>query len=150
MYKIYQVEYGDTFDSIAKKTSTTVDDLKVINGYNDDYDLMVGSLIIVPNTKNQYFKMYNVKQGDTIYSIAKMFNIDENTLMLLNGLKEEEYIYPNQEIMIPNDDIYVYITKEGDTIKTIGDFFNSDLNTIANENSNIFVLEDQLIIHKKV
>lgn len=149
MYKIYQVEYGDTLDIIAKKASTTVNELKRINGFNSNSDLVVGSLIIVPKEEENFFETYIVKQGDTIYSISQMYNVDGNTLMTLNGLNNSDYIYPNQEILIPNEDIDIYITKSGDTIENLTDFFNTDFNTLGDENSKIFVLEDQLIIHKK-
>ena len=149
MYKIYQVEYGDTLDIIADKASTTVNELKRINGFNNDSDLVVGSLIIVPRSEDNLFETYIVKQGDTIYSISKMYNVDSNTLLSLNGLNSNDYIYPNQEILIPNDEIVVYITKNGDTLDNLTEFFNTDLNTLSNENNKIFVLEDQLIIHKK-
>ena len=33
MYKIYQVEYGDTIDKIAQKTNTTSDNIKNINSF---------------------------------------------------------------------------------------------------------------------
>ena len=37
MYKIYQVEYGDTLELIAEKTNTTVDNIKNINKYYRRY-----------------------------------------------------------------------------------------------------------------
>ena len=55
MYKIYQVEYGDTLDVIAGKTGSTRETIKNINGFNSDADLVVGSLIIVPKEENQVF-----------------------------------------------------------------------------------------------
>ena len=89
MYKIYQVEYGDTIDDIAFKTGTTSDNIKNINGFNNDSDLVVGSLIIVPKVENQFFQTYIVKQGDSIYSIASAFEVDPDTILLLNGLNHK-------------------------------------------------------------
>ena len=149
MYKIYQVEYGDTIDVIADKTKTTVDNIKKINGFNDDSDLAVGSLIIVPKDSNEYFKLYKVRQGDSIYSISKLYSVDPSTLLLLNGLNKDDYIYPNQEITVPNDDIDIYITKSGDTINYIVSNLGINADELNKENENIFVIEDQLIIHKK-
>lgn len=149
MYKIYQVEYGDTIDIIANKTSTTSDNIKKINGFNSDNDLVVGSLIIVPKNNNEYFKTYIVQNGDSIYSIAKLYNIDPNTLLMLNGLNKSDYIYPNQELTIPSDDIDIYITKDGDTIDYIINSFGISAEELNKENEKIYVLEDQLIIHKK-
>lgn len=149
MYKIYQVEYGDTIDIIANKTSTTSDNIKKINGFNSDKDLVVGSLIIVPKNNNEYFKTYIVQSGDSIYSIAKLYNIDPSTLLMLNGLNKSDYIYPNQELTIPSDDIDIYITKDGDTIDYIINNFGISAEELNKENEKIYVLEDQLIIHKK-
>lgn len=149
MYKIYQVEYGDTIDIIAMKTGTSSDNIKKINGFNSDEDLMVGSLIIVPREDNQIFQTYRVKQGDSIYSIAKSFGVDPDTILLLNGLNKTDYIYPNQELTIPTNDVVLYVTKEGDTIDFIINNLGIDANTLNRENEKLFVVEDQLIIHKK-
>lgn len=149
MYRIYQVEYGDTIDSIAKKVGTTVDNLKNINGFNKDSDLVVGGLIVVPKEERQVFQSYKIKQGDSVYSIAKMYNVDPETLLLLNGLNKNEYIYPNQEIMVPREDVAIYVTREGDTVDAIIKNLGIDANTFNNENERIFVVEDQLVVHKK-
>jgi LysM repeat protein len=149
MYKIYQVEYGDTIDIIAMKTGTSSENIKKINGFNSDEDLMVGSLIIVPREDNQIFQTYRVKQGDSIYSIAKSFGVDPDTILLLNGLNKTDYIYPNQELTIPTNDVVLYVTKEGDTIDFIINNLGIDANTLNRENEKLFVVEDQLIIHKK-
>jgi len=149
MYTIYQVEYGDTIDKIANKTNTTRDNIKNINGFNNDEDLIVGSLIIVPKANDKIFRTYKVKKGDSMYSIAKQFNVKEDTLLLLNGLSKDDYIYPNQEIMIPAENIDVYVTKEGDTLEDLMNNLGVDANTFSKENGKIFVEEDQLVIHKK-
>lgn len=149
MYKIYQVEYGDTIDIIANKTNTTSQNIKDINGFNDDSDLVVGSLIIVPNNRNNLFDTYIVMQGDTVYSIARNFNINPETLLLLNGLNKDDYIFPNQEMVVPNPNMVLYVTKQGDTIDFITNNLGIDANTLNSENNKIYVLEDQLIIHKK-
>lgn len=149
MYKIYQVEYGDTIDLIANKTNTTSNNIKNINGINSDADLMVGSLIIVPKQSEMVFENYKVKQGDSIYSIARAYNVDPDTLLLLNGLDKNEYIYPNQEIIVPLKDVSIYVTRSGDTIDGIINNLGIDANTLNKQNKRIFVMEDQLIINKK-
>lgn len=148
MYKIYQIEYGDTLDIIADKTNTTVEDLKMINGI-DESAIMAGNLIIVPNNTNELFDMYMVKNGDTIYSIARMYNIDPETLLKLNGLNKDDYIYPGSELTIPNENVEVYITKENDTVGDVLNNLGVDIMTLARENNKIYVLEDQLMVHKK-
>ena len=149
MYKIYQVEYGDTIDKIAMKAGTTIDNIKNINGFNGDNDLVVGSLIVVPREEKQIFQTYTIKKGDSIYSISKMFDVDLDTILLLNGLNKSDYIYPNQQITIPNNDVAIYVTKKGDTIDFIINNLGIDANKLNEENNKIFVVEDQLIAHKK-
>lgn len=149
MYKIYQVEYGDTIEKVASKTGTTSNNIKKINDINSDSDLVVGSLIIVPKENDILFQTYRVKQGDSIFSIARMYNADPNTLLLLNGLNKNDYIYPNQEITVPMQDVDIYVTKQGDTIAEITSNLGIDANDLSKQNKKIFVIEDQLIINKK-
>lgn len=149
MYRIYQVEYGDTIASIASKTNTTSDNIKKINDINNDSDLVIGSLIIVPKSSDQLFLIYKVRQGDTIYSIANEYNVNPDTLLLLNGLDKNEYIYPNQELTVPKQNVVIYVTREGDTLNNIINNLGIDANTFNKENERIFVLEDQLVVHKK-
>ena len=149
MYTIYQVEYGDTINSIANKTNTTMQNIKDINGINNDSELVVGSLVIVPKQGDKVFENYKVKAGDSIYSIARVYNVDPDTLLLLNGLNKNEYIYPNQEIIVPLKGISVYVTKSGDTIDGIINNLGIDANSLNTQNKRIFVMEDQLIVNKK-
>ena len=149
MYKIYQVEYGDTLDIIAEKTNTTRENIKNINGINNDSELVVGGLIVVPNTNNMMFETYRVRQGDSIYSISRMYNVNPDVLLALNGLNKNDYIYPNQEILIPMSNMSVYITKQGDTVKTLIDNLGIDANDLNRQNNKILVVEDQLIVSKK-
>lgn len=147
MYKIYQIEYGDTLDVIAQKSNSTIDEIKRINGIDDDYILDVGNLLIVPN--DNIFTTYIVNPQDTIYSISRMYNIDSKTLLMLNGLNPNDYIYPNQELIVPNENTIVYITEAGDTIGTVLNGLNIDVETLMKNNDKIYLLEDQLMVYKK-
>lgn len=147
MYKIYQVEMGETLESIANKLNTTVDNLKEINGILQDVSLMPGSFLIVPMVDDRFIT-YTVKQGDNIYSISKNYNVDKDVVLKLNGLNENDYIYPNQQIIIPNDNYNYYITKQGDTISNIAQRTNKSIMDILGQNENIYLEEDQLIMFK--
>ena len=103
----------------------------------------------MPKEEERLFENYVVKAGDTVYSIAKMYDVNPNTLLTLNGLNKDDYIYPNQEIIVPLRDVNIYITKEGDTVDSIINKLGVDANTLNNQNKRIFVIEDQLIINKK-
>lgn len=113
MYKIYQVLTNETLDDIAKKFNTTKEELIKLNG---NISNLIGSYLIVPNNNSQY-QTYIVKEGDNIYKIASEHNIDYATLLKINGLDADDYIYPNQQILLPTKKMY--ITNDGDTIDTI-------------------------------
>ena len=146
MYRVYQVNSNDTLESIAKKLNTTSEVLKELNGIKNDMILMPGSFIIIPNVDDRFSK-YIVRPGDSIYKIASEKNIDPSLLLKLNGLNEYDYIYPNQELLIPTDNYKFYITKTGDTIKSVMDNLNIAYDNLLNNNE-VFLLEDQLIIYK--
>ena len=136
MYTIYNVRYGDTLDQIAINFGVTVDELKKINGMNYN-QVMMGDQIIVPNNQKDYLKSYIVITGDTLYDIARRNNVDVNTLLLLNGMNQNDFLYPGQEIVIPVSDNKIYITKENDTISKVLTDTSMTLEDLMNKNPNI-------------
>lgn len=146
MYKVYQIEYGDTLDIISQKSKTPLEELIKLNG---EFEAIPGKYIVIPNKKNELFEMYKVKNGDNIYTISKKYNINLDDLIALNGLNKNDYIYPNQEIMVPNSSYNIYITKNGDTIEKILSNTNLLYDEFKNQNNKIYLLPDQLIVYKK-
>ena len=144
MYDIYQIQVGDTIDSIANKYSTTSE---VIRRMNQNSSFGVGSTIMVPRV-NEYFEMYNIQKGDSLYEIARRYNTDYNLLALLNGLNTTDYIYTNTTILVPKKNVKYYLTKENDTINSVNKLLDSDINKLLTENNNIYLKEGQLIVYK--
>ena len=142
MYSIYQIMFGDTLDSIAKRFNTTVDKLREINSR---INMENGAYIVVPAFSDDAFEMYVVKNGDTLYGIAREYNIDVNDLVALNGLNKTDYLYPNQEIMVPTGKASIYITKQGDTIDKVLINFNTAYDELKRQNKNLYLAPDQII-----
>ncbi len=71
---------------------------------------------------NDYQEMntYVVKQGDSLYAIAKKFNCSLEELQEVNKLATT-MIYPNQVLFIPNSKSDMYVTQKGDTMKVVLD-----------------------------
>ena len=105
MYTIYQVMPGDTMGSVATKFKTSMEELRRINSLPFNYDFSVGEQIIVPATNNNPFFYYTVEQGDNIYALARKYNVDLDTLLQINGLNKNDYIYPGNQLIIPKNNM---------------------------------------------
>ena len=126
MYDLYQIINGDTINTIASKYGTSPEVLKSLT---PNSTFAVGTYIVVPTLK-EYFNIYTIKKGDTLYSIAKEYNTDYNLLAMLNGMKVEDYIYPNTTILVPKKDIKYYFTKDNDTLLSVNNTLKSNLNNL--------------------
>lgn len=146
MYKVYIVEPGETMDSIAQKLNISTSLLSEINGFDINTMLEVGDQIIVPKMNNDK-GLYVVKIGDTPYSIAQKYNISVDDLLIYNGLEKDDYIYPNQKILIPNSNQKYYVTKSGDTINSLSKKMNLPINKIIELNENIYLIPEQMIFY---
>ena len=144
MYQIYQVMPGETLFDIARKTNSTVEELEKLNGLKNGTNID-GSYVIIPKQDQVFYETYKVKKGDSIYSIAKKYGVDYNTLLSLNGLNPNQYIYPDQEIVIPQGSMKVYVTKEGDTIESVSSSLNKPIPSIMDSNEKIELAPDQII-----
>ena len=148
MYDKYLIKEGETLEDIASRFNTSVDMILNINDiYSREY-LRAGEEIIVPKNQESYFTYYTVNQGDSLYQIARKYNINPSLLALLNGLNMEDYIYPNQRLIIPKSGYSFYITKDGDTLEIVRDKFNKNWEDILKYNETIYLLPGQLMINK--
>ena len=149
VYTIYQIMPGDEISILATKFKTSIENLRRINNLPFNYDFQIGEQIIVPANNDSNFIYYTVKKGDNIYSLSQKYNVDLEILLQINGLNKDDYIYPNEQLMIPSANIETYIVEEGDTIGIIANKLNKDINDVINENENIYLLPGQLIISTK-
>lgn len=150
MFDRYKIENEDTITLIAKKFGTTTENLKTINDIYSLENLRVGSDIIVPKIDEVYYNVKKIKKGGSLQKIAKELNINPNLFASMNGFNITDYIYNNQEVLIPKSDYSYYITSEGDTIKTASEIFGVSKERILSQNQTIYLLRDQIIANKKI
>lgn len=62
---------------------------------------------------------YEVREGDTLGSIAEKFDLSLETLLWANDLKETSKIKPGETIKVPPIDGIVHTVRKGDTIYSI-------------------------------
>lgn len=149
MFESYLIKDGDTLDSIAKRCNISKEYLIDINNIYSINDIKEGRELIVPKTEDVYFNKYTIEKGDTLYAIGRKYNINPDLLAAINGLNKEEYIYPNQEIMVPKNGYSYYITASGDTLGMVKDIFDTTYEKLLSENKTIYLLPEQLIVFKK-
>ena len=80
----YTVKSGDSLYSIAREFNTTVDAIKNANNLTSNL-LSVGQSLVIPSDDGLE-TTYTVQSGDSLYSIARKFGTDVNTLKELNNL----------------------------------------------------------------
>ena len=153
-YIVYTVKVGDNLYSISRKYGVSVDSIKNINNLNSDL-LSIGQKLRIPNivdSDDDYFG-YVVKKNDTLYSIAKKFNMSVNELMMINNLETtalsigqvlnvinnsnnesnlgmscygEGYVEPRYEL---------YTVVRGDSLYSISRKFNVSIDSLRNLNN---------------
>ena len=148
MFDRYSLKKGETLESVAKLFNTNIETLKDINNIYFNDQLRAGSDLIVPKNSDNYFNYYVIEKGDNLYGIARKYNINPELLASMNGLDMDDYIYPNQEILIPKSGYSYYITKEGDTIDTVSNIFKLNRNELLENNPIIYLLAGQIMVKK--
>lgn len=149
MYEVYMVKIGDSMESIATSHDIDVDELRKINGLFSPNEVVVGSLLVVPVMGKRNYQYYTVKKGDSIYEIAKKYGIDYNLLLQLNGLDKDDYIYPNQSLMLPAEGIEFYLVKENETLQDILRKKKVSADDLMKNNDKIYLREGQLLKFQK-
>ena len=99
---IYTVQSGDSLYSIARKFNLTVDELKKANNLTSN-NLAINQKLIIPFNiqENNNNNIYYVKSGDSLYSIARKFNLTVDDIKKANNLTSNNLAI-NQKLVIPN------------------------------------------------
>ncbi len=80
--------------------------------------------------------IYIVKQGDTVYSIARQFSVSPERLMINNGIKEGDTLVVGQSLLIIYPET-VHTVKRGETIYSIAEEYNVSVTDILRNNYNL-------------
>ena len=113
----YTIQSGDTLAKIAEKYGTTVETLAKLNGITDIDEIWAGNVIKIPlyastmpmplpetlpeMHDDESIIKYIVQEGDTLWKIARRFNVKLADIINLNKLCNPDLIYPDQVIIIP-------------------------------------------------
>ncbi len=117
------------------------------------------------NNNSKLNKIHIVQVGETISSISKLYAVDKNLIIKLNNLKDENYIYVGQNLIISNQKspsetnlknkkrtIY-HTVKNGENLTEISNIYKLkleyliEINNLKNPDS--IEVGEKLIIRKK-
>ena len=152
----YTVKKGDTLYNIAKRYETTVEEIIKLNHLKST-TLSINQTLSIPETGQTTeslptFINYVVKKGDTLYSIAKNYNITVDEIIKDNNLntpnlsigqnlkiktnKEDiaiEECFGQEYIPVSNDKTYTVV--KGDSLWKIAQKFNTSVDAIKRKNN---------------
>ena len=101
----------DTLLKISKKYGVPLKELMYKNNFNDATKIIAGKTIVIPEKNNDKDVkvdklVYKVVKGDTLYKIAKDYNINLKHLMDINNLRNNSFLEIGQILILPKDSIY--------------------------------------------
>jgi membrane-bound lytic murein transglycosylase D len=155
------VQSGDSLWSLASKYDTEVKIIKKINYLNNDL-LSINDTLLIPLSKSKSnnfipYEMYIVSEGDTLWSIAKEYNIEIRDLSRMNSIDENSYLQLGQQLSIGNKNIHrnmeskkrtiLYSVKQGDNLFKISELFDVSIRSIEEINNfkNTTLMPGQII-----
>ena len=96
---------GDTLFNLSKQYGVSLRELMHKNYFIDANKILAGEVIIIPKKDNETegeSLIYKVIEGDTLYKIAREYNVNVKDLISINKLDKASYLKPSQTIIIPN------------------------------------------------
>lgn len=138
---VYIVKRGDTLYSIARENNVNVDELRRVNNLTSNL-LNIGQRLVIPTREDilqEDYTIYAVKNGDTLYDIARKFDVSVEEILTLNKLNSTA-LYIGQQLLIPTNGIEIvgvidYTIKPGDTLWKIANNCNVSVDDIVKLNN---------------
>ena len=102
---LYIIKAGDTFYNLAIQYNTTIPALISANPMVNPNNLMIGQPICIP--MQPIFpscpegNFYTIKAGDTLYSLAKFYNVSLDDSLEANPGIDPDRLFVGQVICIP-------------------------------------------------
>jgi LysM repeat protein len=91
-----------------------------------------GTQADVQDLKSTQISLYVVRQGDSLSSIAKMYDVSVNTIIWANNIKTS--IHEGDELIILPVSGVSHTVKKGDTIRSIASKYKADMGDIMGYN----------------
>lgn len=110
---VHVVEAGETLGSIAVQYDRATEAVAEANGIDEDFLLQIGQELIIPppqegraqdeveEATTPATRVHTVKAGDTLGSIAVLYDVSTEEIAEANGLRLDTTLQIDQELVIP-------------------------------------------------
>ncbi len=108
----HRIAQGESLWVIARRYDTTVAKLMALNGLRGN-NIRAGRTLILPGTVRpepalavsrapapEAVRIYIIRKGDSLWSIARRFNVSQQQLVAWNGISEKHYLQPGQKLKV--------------------------------------------------
>jgi membrane-bound lytic murein transglycosylase D len=110
----HRIAQGESLWEIARRYGTTVTRLKSLNGLRGN-NIRAGKTLILPGTVMPEPRLarqaepaatppvpgiYIIRKGDSLWSIARRFNVSQRQLVAWNDITEQQYLQPGQRLRV--------------------------------------------------
>jgi membrane-bound lytic murein transglycosylase D len=106
---VYRVRAGDTLSKIAQRQGVSVNSLARLNNLGPGDSVLRGQRLVIKTTSHSFRNegevssrriAYTVRQGDTVFSISKQFQVSIDQLKTWNGLNKNHQIRTGQRLVM--------------------------------------------------
>lgn len=144
------LEEGDDLHTIAKKYGISAEDIRKANGLKPNQPLSISDILCIPDSPQYVVQTYTyvkklekaeaelkkqgkpleitayvVKAGDSLWSIASRFDLELDTIIGSNKLKDINTLKQGATLRIPNQDgVFVTVSKK-DSIAKLAEKYGS-------------------------
>lgn len=160
----YTVQKGDSLYQIAQKYNCTVDNIARYNNLSS-YNLSIGQKLVIPCSLKKEdglpsYITYQVKKGDSLYSIAQKYNLSVDKLKRDNNLTSDT-LSIGMKLKIETEEIEecygsdgmvsetIYVVKKGDSLYKIAKQYGVSVSEIISRNgltTNALQIGQELVI----
>lgn len=90
--------------------------------------------VIPKDRPRRYTEEYIVKRGDTVASIAQMYNLSVKTILWANEMRNANMLKLGQTLVIPPSDGVIVKVKKGDTVESLAKKYSAHPGDIVDHN----------------
>jgi len=145
----YTIKPGDTLIGIARLYGTTVQAIVRANNITNPNLIYPGTRLIIPvdvmdppGGPPPGGSIYTIQPGDTLSSIARLYQVSVESIVELNNIQNPNLVYPGKKLLLPENavdpfgnGVVNYTVQRGDTLYSIARRFGTTIAELVRINN---------------